>query len=97
MVGYTLNGFGLWNGKQTAYDAGTGVIPGFRNQGIGKNMFEFLLPKLREIGIEQMLLEVIEKNENALKLYQNLGFENSRKLAFFEQSEHLILKPNEIG
>lgn len=95
MVGYTLNGFGLWNGKQTAYDAGTGVIPEFRNQGIGKNMFEFLLPKFREIGTRQMLLEVIEDNKNALKLYEGLGFKCSRKLAFFEENENLILKPNE--
>ncbi len=94
MIGYTLNGFGLWNGKQTAYDAGTGVIPGFRNKGIGKAIFDFLLPKLREIGIEQMLLEVIENNENALKLYKKLGFKCSRELTFFEQNENLKLKSN---
>lgn len=85
MVAYTLNGFGSWNGKQTAYDAGTGVIPGFRKKGIGKAMFDFLLPKLQEIGIEQMLLEVITQNENAVKLYRKLGFEETRELLYFEQ------------
>src|SRR5215212_7862641 len=30
IIGFTLNGFGLWNGKSTVYDAGTGVIPEFR-------------------------------------------------------------------
>lgn len=94
MVGYTLNGFGLWNGKQTVYDAGTGVIPEFRNQGIGRKMFDFLLPKLEEIGVRQILLEVIDDNRNALRLYLGLGFRHSRKLAFFEQVKNLNLKPN---
>jgi ribosomal protein S18 acetylase RimI-like enzyme len=95
MVGFTLNGFGLWNGKQTAYDAGTGVIPDFRKRGVGRSMFDFLLPKLREIGTEQMLLEVIEGNEIGIRLYQKLGFEKTRKLLFFEQGESLDLKRNE--
>lgn len=95
MIGFTLNGFGLWNAKKTAYDAGTAVIPDFRKRGVGKALFSFLLPKLREIGIEQMLLEVIEKNENAIHLYQKLGFEKTRNLLFFEQGESLDLKRND--
>ncbi len=94
MVGYTLNGFGLWNGKQTVYDAGTGVVPAFRNQGIGRKMFDFLFPTLQEIGIRQILLEVIDDNTNALRLYLGLGFQHSRKLMFFEQVKNLNLKPN---
>ena len=89
MVGFTLNGFGLWNGKKTAYDAGTGVIPGFRKKGIGQNIFEFLLPKLREKKIEQMLLEVLEKNDKAYGLYRKLGFQNTRRLLFFEKQDAL--------
>src|SRR5690349_14081141 len=27
MIGFYMNGAGSWQGKQTAYDAGTGVIP----------------------------------------------------------------------
>jgi ribosomal protein S18 acetylase RimI-like enzyme len=94
MVGYTLCGFGLWNGKDTTYISGTGVIPEFRHKGIGGKMFEFLMPNLWEIGIEQMLLEVIDQNANALKLYQKLGFEFTRKLEFFEQPESLKLNAN---
>src|SRR4051794_4781425 len=33
IVGFSLNGFGLWNGVPTAYDAGTGVLPRYRRQG----------------------------------------------------------------
>lgn len=89
LVGYTLNGFGLWNGKQTAYDGGTGVIPNYRRMGIGKSMFEFLLPKLREIGVEQMLLEVISNNTKAVNLYRKLGFLETRRLLMFEQTNSI--------
>ena len=94
MVGYALCGFGLWNGKSTAYISGTGVIPEFRHRGIGARMFDFIIPKLAEIGTEQILLEVISKNENALKLYRKLGFECQRNLEIFEQPKSLELKPN---
>lgn len=87
MIGVTLNGVGLWNGRQTVYDAGTGVIPKFRRKGAGRAMFDFMMPNFKEKGIEQLLLEVISINENALRLYKKIGFEETRRLIFFEQSE----------
>ncbi len=85
MIGLTLNGFGIWNGKQTAYDAGTGVIPSFRNHGAGRGMFEFAIPELKKKGIEQVLLEVITKNERAINLYRSIGFETTRRLIYYER------------
>lgn len=92
MVGITLNGFGTWNGKETIYDAGTGVVPNFRRKGAGQAMFDFMIPKFREIGINQMLLEVISENKNALRLYQKIGFEETRRLIYFEQKEELHIE-----
>ena len=89
LIGYTLNGFGEWNGLNTAYNAGTGVIPEYRKLGIGSAMFEFMLPMLKTLGIQQMLLEVLCKNENAIKLYTKLGFVKIRILNFFEQEESI--------
>src|SRR4051794_34595872 len=40
LVGFSLNGFGTWNGTPTVYDAGTGVIPSYRRRGISEAMFE---------------------------------------------------------
>lgn len=87
MVGFTLNGFGLWNGKATVYDAGTGVVPAFRGKGIGGEIFEFMTPALKQKGSEQILLEVISKNEKAVQLYRRLGFEETRRLLIFEQEK----------
>ncbi|NNE98513.1 MAG: GNAT family N-acetyltransferase [Pyrinomonadaceae bacterium] len=90
LIGYTLNGFDTWNGKFTAYDAGTGVVPDYRKEGIGTKMFEFLLPKLEKMGVQQMLLEVLSNNEKAIPLYRNLGFRQTRELEFFEQEADIV-------
>lgn len=84
MVGFSLNGFGDWNGRRTVYDAGTGVIPDFRGQRVGRRIFEFLLPHFGARGFEQMLLEVIADNSRAIRLYESLGFEISRDLGYLE-------------
>lgn len=87
IIGFTLNGFGLWNGKSTVYDAGTGVIPKFRGRGVGAEIFEFMTPALKQSGVEQILLEVITENENAVRLYRKLGFQETRRLLLFEQQK----------
>jgi len=85
MVGFTLNGFGKWNGRPTIYDAGTGVIPDFRKRGIGKMIFEFMMPHFRDEGFEQILLEVITENKPAIGLYEKLGFQKTRRLLIVER------------
>lgn len=92
MIGFTLNGFGFWNGKPTVYDAGTGVFPGFRGRGIGAEIFEFMTPVLKQNGIAQILLEVITENEKAVRLYRKMGFEETRRLLLFQQQ-----KPSAYG
>src|SRR5690349_15805018 len=44
LLGFSLNGFGTWNGRRTVYDAGTGVVPSARRRGISRSMFDFMLP-----------------------------------------------------
>src|SRR5438128_8634191 len=70
LIGFSLNGFGKWNGKSTVYDAGTGVIPDFKRQGVSKKMFDLMLPIFKEKGIEQYLLEVVTNNTPAISLYE---------------------------
>jgi ribosomal protein S18 acetylase RimI-like enzyme len=84
MMGFSLNGFGEWNGRSTVYDAGTGVIPAARRQGIAREMFSAMLPVFKREGIEQFLLEVIHNNIGALRLYEQLGFEITRELSLLQ-------------
>ncbi|CAN5212394.1 GNAT family N-acetyltransferase [soil metagenome] len=84
LIGFSLNGFGSWEGRQAVYDASTGVLPEFRRQGVSKAMFEFMLPVLKKWGVEQFVLEVITTNHGAVRLYQGLGFKSVRKLVLLQ-------------
>lgn len=90
MIGVTLNGVGFWDGKETVYDAGTGVIPDFRKKGAGRAMFDYMMPIFKEKGIKQLLLEVISINDKAVRLYKKIGFEETRRLVFFEQNGDFV-------
>ncbi len=89
MIGFYMNAIGEWLGKQTAYDAGTGVIPSYRKRGIAKDLFEFVVPRLKEVGVSQYLLEVITTNTAAVKLYRKIGFVETRQLAAFISEQRI--------
>jgi len=91
MIGFYMNGRGMWHGRETAYDAGTGVVPDHRRRGLAIELFEFMAPRLKERGITQYLLEVLTSNERAVALYRKLGFQETRTLAVVRSNE--ALKP----
>lgn len=84
IVGFSLNGFGHWDGQLTAYDAGTGVVPHRRRRGLGDAMFDILLRRFASDGIEQFLLEVVTTNTAAVDLYRKLDFRPARDLALLQ-------------
>lgn len=84
LIGFSLNGFGVWKGKETVYDAGTGVIPSHRRRGASEAMFNFMVPAFKRAGAQQYLLEVITDNTPAVNLYKKLGFGIERELMFME-------------
>jgi ribosomal protein S18 acetylase RimI-like enzyme len=83
MVGLALNGADFWDKILTAYDMGTGVVPEFRGKGVADGMFDFLIPKLRQSGVKQYLLEVIRSNQKAHNLYKKKGFRETRQFECF--------------
>ena len=83
LVSFTLNGIGIWNGKNTAYDTGTGTIKEYRGMGLAKRIFQESVPVLKENGIKQYLLEVLQHNDKAVNLYRKQGFEVSREFDYF--------------
>ncbi len=80
LVGFIFNGVREWEGRRTAYDTGTGVVPEFRKKGATTRMFARTLDILRGAGVEQYLLEVIKENDPAGDLYRKQGFETVRGL-----------------
>jgi ribosomal protein S18 acetylase RimI-like enzyme len=83
LVGFTFNAVDDYEGIRTIYDSASGVLPAYRRQGISDRIFRFLLPQLKGIQAKQYLLEVVERNTAALKLYEKIGFKIWRKFDVF--------------
>lgn len=80
VVGFIFHA--LRNG--VAYNAGTGVIEQFRGQNATVKMYDFILPRLKIEGVTKIVLEVIDKNIQAIKSYEKVGFTKERKLFGFK-------------
>lgn len=90
IVAFTLNGIGDFKGIRTAYDTGTGTLKEYRGQGLATQVFEYSIPFLREAGIKQYLLEVLQHNTKAVSVYRNLGFAVTREFYYSMQTnEHI--------
>jgi ribosomal protein S18 acetylase RimI-like enzyme len=85
LVAFTFNGIGSYQGVQTAYDTGTGTVKEYRGQGLARLIFNQSIPYLKKAGIQRYLLEVLQHNEQAVKLYEKLGFEITREFYYFIQ------------
>lgn len=85
IVAFTFNGIGHYNGIPTAYDTGTGTLKEYRGKGLATRIFEYSIPFLKDAGINQYLLEVLQHNTKAVSVYRNIGFEVARELNYFIQ------------
>lgn len=60
--------------------AAMGIVQGQRGRGIGSWFMDKLIQEARERNDHDMVLEVIEQNEYAVRLYQKCGFRSVRRL-----------------
>jgi GNAT superfamily N-acetyltransferase len=51
------------------------VVPTSRGKGIGRRLLEAVEAKARELGCCKLTLEVMDKNHQAVRMYQTAGFE----------------------
>jgi GNAT superfamily N-acetyltransferase len=65
---------------------GIAVVPEQRRNGIGRTLMEAVL----ELSPPTVLLEVIEANEPAIRLYESLGFERTRVLEVWRVEAPLV-------
>jgi len=95
LIAFILHGVDIINQEKWAYNGGTGVIPKQRGQGLTKQMYQFILPKLKEKGINHLVLEVISENTPAITSYQKSGFKIQRTLNCFKgELKDLKVNPN---
>nr|WP_321353812.1 GNAT family N-acetyltransferase [uncultured Draconibacterium sp.] len=79
---------------KVAYNAATGVTPEFRGKNATVQLYEFILPKLAKSGVNEVVLEVIDKNTPAIKSYKKVGFSILQELECF-QGYPSISKPED--
>ena len=80
LVGFMLHGVTSIGETVLAYNGGTGVIPNYRGFGLTKKMYRHQIHLLANRKVEKVCLEVIVKNEPAIRAYQHSGFSISRSL-----------------
>lgn len=80
LVGFMMIGVDEFEGKLTAFNTGTGVIPAFRGQQIVDQLYAFAFPVFQAAGIRSAKLEVITENARAIRVYERIGFQIERRL-----------------
>jgi ribosomal protein S18 acetylase RimI-like enzyme len=78
--------------------AAMGIAKGIRGKGVGSWFMDELTKEALQRGDHEMVLEVIEQNEAAVKLYQRAGFQTVRRLIGFTHTgnDGLEAKKNKL-
>ena len=90
IVSFTCNGIGDFNGIRTAYDTGTGTLKDYRGTGLATRVFESSIPFLKEAGIKEYLLEVLQHNTGAVSVYRKIGFRVTREFYYFRAENRQV-------
>jgi len=62
---------------------GFGVRPEYRGKGYGREILMSSIIKLKERNAQEIKLQVVTKNSNALNLYKSCGFEETSKMDYY--------------
>jgi len=90
LVAFTFNGIGEYNGAHTAYDTGTGTTKAYRGKGLAQKIFSYSIPFLKQAGVHQYLLEVLQHNEEAVHLYTKMGFKTVGEFNYYVMEQNAI-------
>ncbi len=83
LIAFIMHGVRTVNKKTVVYNAGTGVLPEYRGHGLVGKMYDYIQPFFEEHNVNQLVLEVIESNQSAIRAYEKNGFTIRRKLLCF--------------
>ena len=95
---FVLHTFNTYQNKKTIYNGGTGTRINSQGEGLAHRLYEYLFPKLKTTGAERILLEVVDKNLRAQKLYEGLNFKFTRVLKCYKLTSPIdsLIKEIEI-
>ncbi len=96
LVSFTFNGIGNYNGIPTAYDTGTGTTKDYRGKGLAQKIFNHSISFLKDAGIQQYILEVLQHNHGAVHLYKKMGFEVIREFEYYVFAKSKVVNGNMV-
>ncbi len=73
--GKTVGYIGAYCAADECYVNNLGVLPEYRNRGIGSKLVEQAVKTAKELGMSFISLEVRPSNKSAVGLYEKYGFE----------------------
>ena len=94
LVGFVFHAVNQYRSETMLYNGGTGVIPKHRGHGLVAKMYQLIKSSMIENRIERSVLEVITKNEKAIKAYEKVGFEALRVFKCFKLTKKLTERLN---
>ena len=74
LVAFIIHAIGESDGKRTAFNTGTGVVPEHRAKHLVDELYAHAIPALRQSGVGLCTLEVITRNAPAVRVYERIGF-----------------------
>lgn len=83
LIGFIINGIDTRFDVKTAFNTGTGVIPEYRGRRIVHSIYDYAINDLRSNGIKKSTLEVITKNDKAIRAYTSVGFKITKEYMCF--------------
>lgn len=83
IVGFLLCGYTAT--LKQAHILSFAIRPDCRGRGFGKKILDYSLEKMRILGYSSIKLEVQVDNENAISLYEELGFKKVSKIRKYYQ------------
>ncbi len=69
----------------TARIGAMGIVSDFRAKGLGRAALSSVMDDLRGLGDRRLMLEVIDSNEPAIRLYESVGFKTRRNLVGYRR------------
>ena len=83
LTGFIIHGIDEHENKLTAFNTGTGVLEEYRGKKIVDQIYHHAFPILKARKVEKCMLEVIEQNHVAIRVYERIGFRKDRFLRCF--------------
>ena len=85
VIGFALHSQNTYQGDHVVYNGGTGIIPEMRRRGVASLLLEQCGENFKNRGFRTWLLEAIETNNAAIRLYDQMGFYPQQRLLCFKR------------